>query len=231
MMDKDWRRSTGSSRLAAVPILRSALGVSGRRFALLGVAASSWMWLGGCGGTASPPPARAVIPAGRVGEPDPASVRHADPDLEVMRGLMEGGTPMGEHVDPRRGVLRIEIFSDASGEDARAGSDGIVRIAQRICGPELGSFADELQRNLKMRFSDRYHEPPFECDGDQCNYPAAMEFDCDGELRFAVDETMGTILTQIVRIEGATVTDEWAAAARVWVEEQIGRLGETRCSP
>lgn len=153
----------------------------------------------------------------------------APPEPALMQRFAREDGALRSHVDESRGLLRVEIFSDASGEDRRAGPDGIVRIAERLCGSTIDPYLVQLKRDLALRVEQSSHDPLFACTTDMCSFPAEMEFDRRGVFRFASDPGRGLVLDSIVRIEGGTVSEEWAREAEVWANEQLRRLGPTRC--
>lgn len=150
------------------------------------------------------------------------------PSPDLLRSLAEGEVGFARHVDPGRGVAFVEYFDDASGEDPRA-VQGLVKTAERLCGEELTGRLERLRRDLAYRVESSAHDPLFTCTGMTCTFPAEMEFDRTGELRFRSAPERGLVLDAVIRIEGGTVTEEFVAAGQAWAEAQLTRLADDRC--
>ncbi len=165
----------------------------------------------------------AAEPAPRAA-PEPAPPADA-PTAAFIRRLATGAEPFASHVSPERGVVFVEYFSDASGQDPRADAQGVVKEARRLCGDELSGRLDRLREDLARRVETSAHDPLFTCSGRVCTFPAEMEYDLGGELRFAP----GLVLESVVRTEGGPVTEEFVAEAERWAEDALRRLEGGRC--
>lgn len=168
-------------------------------------------------------------PAPTEPAPTPPPPMPTPPTPALMQELARDESALAEHVDPARGVIRVEIFSDASGTDRRAGPDGVVRISERLCGEAIDAYLVELKRDLALRVSQTSHDPLFTCTSDACSFPAELEFDRRGVLRFAHHPQRGVLLDAVVRIEGAGPTEAWTREAEAWANEQLRRLASTSC--
>ncbi|MCA9546932.1 MAG: hypothetical protein KC613_21165 [Myxococcales bacterium] len=177
----------------------------------------------GCGGAPGVPSAPA--PASRS-----ATVRVPPPvpiDARLVRRLASMPNAVKAAVDPRVGVLWIQVYTDTAGDDPHAGPDGVVRTAERLCGAALTPRLATLQRDLKARHGEGI-DPQVTCDDPVCRYPAQMEYDLAGQLTFA-HAPVGPRLVQVVQVEGGPVTPEFTSAAYAWAGQQIRALAGGRC--
>lgn len=151
-------------------------------------------------------------------------------DADLFRRVAEGDRALAELIDPRKGLVLIEYFSDASGEDPRADPDGTVRIAERLCGDDLTAGLERLSRDLALRAEQSSFDPTFACEGLACTHPAEMEFDVSGTYRFDRRDDGTLRLESVTRIEGAAVLEEFLERAREWTEQQRARLAGGDCA-
>jgi hypothetical protein len=195
---------------------------------ILGVCASTALLaaacLAGCGGTAD---ARRP-PTDAVGE---RALPAVAPTPALLRALADGTERFDAHVDPARGVLFVEVFTDASGEDPRADASGEVKLAERLCGAALTARLERLALDLRTRFESADGEEVVTCAEDTCRHSAAMEYDSDGALVFRAGAGGALVLDRVVRTEGGPVTEEWRAGAERWASEQVSALGSGTCGP
>lgn len=176
----------------------------------------------GC--TGAPRAPESLEPARRSGQvrvPPPVPI-----DARLVRRLAVVPTALQAAVDPRVGVLWIQVYNDAAGTDPRS-VGGVVRSAERLCGSALSTRLSTLQRDLKARHGDGV-EPQVTCAADTCRYPAQMEFDLAGQLSFA-QAPVGPRLVQVVQVEGGPVTPAFTSAAYAWAGQQIRAKAGGRC--
>ena len=125
---------------------------------------------------------------------------------------------------PDRGLLLVEYFSDASGEDPDADENGTVARARRLCGTTLDDYLARAQRDLHHRLNDADARATVTCEPPMCSFAAMVEFDLAGELRFG-----DGYLDSIVRVESAGVSESFLAAARAHVTASLGSHASGRC--
>jgi hypothetical protein len=146
-----------------------------------------------------------------------------------MHRFARDASALVQSVDPARGLIAVEYFSDASGEDPRADHSGLVRSAHHLCGEQLARELARVQEDLARRVETTSHEPLFRCSGLECRFSAEMEFDRDGVFRFETDEGGTTSLRSIVRIEGGTMTEAFTHRAEEWTGALLRALADRRC--
>jgi hypothetical protein len=174
--------------------------------------------------------ARRAAAAAAAGERLPLGPAPAPgPTEDFMLALADGRARLDALVDPERGVLFVSVLSDVSGEDPRAGSDGMIRRAERVCGRELSPRLDRLREDLARRVEVHGERAAFRCTGDTCRYRATMEFDVDGEFVFATGGPAGVRLDRVIEVEGE-MDDSFYARERPWVDARVRALGGGRCA-
>lgn len=170
-----------------------------------------WLWLAvavalGCGGGPAPRPVEREVSPPRQ-------------PIDVVGDLMRGANPRSDAVDPARGVVFAEYYTDPSEQDPRAGEDGLVRVAARLCGAELAARLERFRGELSR------HTETTVCAETYCTYQAAGEYDLDARLEFAP----GPVLESVVLIEGGPVTEEFTTEARDWARRELARLAKGSC--
>lgn len=190
------------------------------------------MWALACGGGPAPAPAPAPVAPAPPGGEGPTGALEVDrrPTPDLMRRLASGEEDFARYVESERGVSFLEYYEDASGEDARAGEDGVVRVAERLCGEALSTRLRGLREDLARRVVDTGDDALFNCTEAGCFHPARGEYDLDGRFEFRDDPDGGLVLERVVRVEGGPVTEEFVEAAEAWVEQEVVRLAEEGCA-
>jgi hypothetical protein len=154
----------------------------------------------------------------RAAVAEPAAVSARRP-IDVVRDLVTRAIALADATDAARGVVFVEYYTDPSEQDPRAGADGLIRAAARLCGSDLlariNSFRSDLAR----------HADAVACQGLVCTYEAAAEYDLGATLTFAP----GPVLESVVLIEGGPVTEEFTTEARAWARRELARLAKGSC--
>lgn len=187
-----------------------------------------WIWMLACGTTSTEPP---PAPSPRVEaepQPEPTTPKSLSRvSVALMEALVSGERPQSAFLDPRRGLVVVEVGEDASGEDPRAGEDGVVRTATHSCGDEATAALEALRADLAMRMEQAGEGGVFTCKSASCTHPALMEYDKTGEYVFR-SARKGLVLDRVVRIEG-NMSEAWTSEARAWADEQLKQLRMERC--
>lgn len=192
--------------------------------------------LAGCGAASPPAPtpppsvSERSVSERSASEPsasEPTEQAEASGPLsEVMAELVAGERSLASVVDRERGLVHVLWKTDPSDVDPRRDEDGIVQVAERLCGPALDEAIARFDEVLRARGDDPPEEPVFTCEGDTCRHPARMEFDVVGTYVFGAERPPR--LHEIVEIEGH-LTDEARATAERWAEAQRARLEVGGC--
>lgn len=152
-------------------------------------------------------------------------------DLARLRQIIATGS-MPRSIDPARGLLLILHHGSAVGGDPRAGADGKVRVAERLCGRRLDTELVALRRTLATRLDLPADRGGVTCSELSCRFvaaPAPPGQARAGELVFRPGSAGGLLLDSVVMREPEPAPAHEAAATR-WIEERKRALGGGRCS-
>lgn len=161
--------------------------------------------------------------------PERSTTTTASPSTSLQRVMVElrrGERSLASVVDRDRGLVHVLWLTDASDRDPRAGEDGVIRVATRLCGAELDAAVARFDADLQARNNDPLDEPVFDCAERTCTHRARMEYDFGGAYTFASAEP--PVLDRVVQIEGALL-EARDAEARRWAAEQVERLAGGTC--
>lgn len=178
--------------------------------------------LSACGSSATPAPT--TPPVASAAPP----VAPAAPTAALLQSIASGNESLDAHLDATRGVLFVERYSDASGENPRANASGEVEIAERLCSAALTERLERLRTDWRGRFEVNGAEAMV-CAGEACTHHAEMEYDVDARVVFRGGPNGAILLDRVVRIEGGPVSDEWRTAAERWAHDRETELASGVC--
>lgn len=181
-----------------------------------------------CSDPAPVAPDPAPVATGDEAPPPEPAPTAAAVDAAFMLEAARGERALADHVDPTRGVAFVVFTTDASGEDPRAGRDGVIREAVRVCGEALAARLTRVHTDLRLRVEQTSHDPLFTCEAGECRHDAEMEYDMAGVYRFRPGPA-APVLDSVVRIEGGPISDEFEEAGRRFAAEQLARLADAPC--
>ncbi len=190
-----------------------------------------WIWMLACGSapTESPTPSPAEPAPEPAEAPAPKGPSRISPEL--MAAITTGELKPADLFDPVRGLIVVEIAEDASGENPAAGDDGVVRVAERLCGSaatdKLQTLVADLSFRLEQAKLEASEAPTFVCKGATCTHEATMEVDGTGRYVFR-SIRKGIVLGKVVRI-GGHMSEAWTAEATAWSEARLEQMHGGRC--
>lgn len=137
----------------------------------------------------------------------------------------------GGAIDAKKGVIYVEYRTDPSGEDPAADANGIIKKGVHLCGNGLAFTLAVLKNDLKWRYDNAALfglGDVITCTShdklDTCSHGTVGEFDVTGDYTFESDK-----LRYIVRIEGATISEEFRQQGRVYALQKIAALKAKTC--
>lgn len=185
------------------------------------LAAIAWA----CTGPPTPPPSTPELEE----MPDldaeiPAEV--PDPTSALLLSIAAGTRPPGSLLDDKRGFVWVEVDGSAP-DDARAGPDGRLRIAERVCGAEAEQRLAILRQDLASRTQQGTIDV-FDCRGPVCAHAARTPDDVAGSYAFQAPD--GThVLGVVVRMRHPPSRPREQQDVENWVDEQLHDLTGVPC--
>ncbi|MCA9603708.1 MAG: hypothetical protein KC417_16870 [Myxococcales bacterium] len=137
----------------------------------------------------------------------------------------------GEAIDAKKGIVYVEYRTDPTGEDPEADANGVIKKGVHLCGAGMTFTLAVLKNDLKWRYDNAAQfglGDVVTCTGkdnrDTCSHDAALEYDVTGDYTFEDNK-----LRYVVRIEGATISEEFLQRGKVYALQRIAALKDKTC--